>query len=144
MTKKIRKENKMAIKLPEKPVKGKIGHIRAAIRGIKDNIKAGKIDKENTIKFQKELEKKKEELANALQEANKLSGTRPPSSLGSKVKTGAGVTAAGGAGKVAYDVATKEFPDAPTYKKGGIVKKRANKSKTNSKSVAKKYFKGTF
>ena len=28
--------------------------------------------------------------------------------------------------------------------KGGIVKKRANKSKANSKSVAKKYFKGTF
>lgn len=38
----------------------------------------------------------------------------------------------------------KEKIRALNMNKGGIVKKRANKSKTNSKSIAKKYFKGTF
>tara|TARA_B100001094_G_C17527506_1_gene483062 strand:- start:51 stop:458 length:408 start_codon:yes stop_codon:yes gene_type:complete len=86
-----------------------------------------------------------QEKAKALQKIiNNPANLNAPSSLGSKVKIGTGLAGAGGAGKVIYDVATKEFPDAPTYKKGGIVKKRANKSKTNSKSVAKKYFKGTF
>jgi len=57
--------------------------------------------------------------------------------------TGAGLTkGAQMAGDAIGD--EKEKIRALNMNKGGIVKKRANKSKTNSKSVAKKYFKGTF
>ena len=125
-------------KKPKKPNKKNM--IRAIFDTLSKRRDKSKAYKEAVKKYNLDQEK-----ADALKKIiNNPANLNAPSSLGSKVKIGTGVAGLGGAGKVAYDVATKEFPDAPTYKKGGIVKKRANKSKTNSKSVAKKYFKGTF
>lgn len=145
-----------SITLPKKPKTGKVGYLTAIINTIKKNYKAGITDSKKTAKYQKDLAQKKEQLAAALEEASRMTNQKKMS-LGNKLKIGAGITTGGGAGKIVYDVANKDFP---TMNKGGVVKKKSYKnggvviidksgsshykSKGNSKAIAKKYFKGTF
>lgn len=80
---------------------------------------------------------------------NKLNIKVGPTKTGTAVKVGSGV-GLGLGGKKVYDDVSEEMGKSPQYlNKGGIVApkmggKPSHKAKKSSKSIAKKYFKGTF
>ena len=100
-----------------------------------------------------EYNKKINEVADKIKESpdlvSKVGGTGKGSGIGTKVKVGAGVAGGVGGAKVVSDV-SEEMGKKPQFlNKGGIVApqmggKPTHKSKKSSKSIAKKYFKGTF
>jgi len=135
---------------PTKPTKSNI------VKYIMGYFKKNKELKKKYADDVAEYNKKINEVADKIKESPDLvqkvtSGAGKGSGIGSKVKVGVGAAAGAGAVKLGTDVG-KEMEEARkrvNMNKGGIVAPRMGgkpsfKTKKNSKSIAKKYFKGTF
>jgi len=136
--------------LPEKPTK--TGFFKMIMDGIKKNKDELAKYKSDKADYDKKISDVAEKLKDSPDLVSKIGGgTKKGSGIGTKVGVGAGAAAGAGAVKLGTDVG-KEMEEARNrvnMNKGGIVApkmggKPSHKAKKNSKSIAKKYFKGTF
>jgi hypothetical protein len=134
---------------PKKPTK--MGIVNYIKNFFKENKKLKQKYKSDVDKYNKQIDEAAEKIKESPDLVSKVGGTGKGSGIGSKVKVGAGVAAGAGAVKLGTDVG-KEMEEARNrvnMNKGGIVApkmggKPSFKTKKSSKSIAKKYFKGTF
>jgi hypothetical protein len=134
--------------LPEKPTK--TGFFKMIMDGIKKNKDELAKYKSDKADYDKKISDVAEKLKDNPDLVSKIGGgTGKSSGIGTKVGLGAGAVGALGGAKFIKDV-SEEMGKKPQYlKKGGIVApkmggKPSHKAKKSSKSIAKKYFKGTF
>ena len=135
---------------PKKPTK--MGIVNYIKNFFKENKKLKEKYKADVDKYNKQINEAAEKIKESPDLVSKVGGgTGKGSGIGSKVKVGAGIAAGAGAVKLGTDVG-KEMEEARNrvnMNKGGIVApkmggKPSFKTKKSSKSIAKKYFKGTF
>ena len=134
---------------PKKPTK--MGIVNYIKNFFKENKKLKDKYKADVDKYNKQINEAAEKIKESPDLVSKVGGTGKGSGIGTKVKIGTGVAAGAGAVKLGTDVG-KEMEEARNrvnMNKGGIVApkmggKPSFKTKKSSKSIAKKYFKGTF
>ena len=135
---------------PKKPTK--MGIVNYIKNFFKENKKLKEKYKQDVDKYNKQIEEAAEKIKESPDLVSKVGGgTGKGSGIGTKLKVGAGAAAGAGAVKLGTDVG-KEMEEARNrvnMNKGGIVApkmggKPSHKAKKSSKSIAKKYFKGTF
>ena len=133
---------------PKKPTK--MGIVNYIKNFFKENKKLKDKYKKDVDNYNKQIEEAAEKIKESPDLVSKVGGgTGKGSGIGTKVGVGAGVAGGVGGAKIVSDV-SEEMGKKPQFlKKGGIVApkmggKPTHKSKKSSKSIAKKYFKGTF
>ena len=132
---------------PKKPTK--MGIVNYIKNFFKENKKLKDKYKKDVDNYNKQIEEAAEKIQESPDLVSKVGGTGKGSGIGTKVKVG-GALAAGAGGAKLYSDVSEEMGKKPQYlKKGGIVApkmggKPSHKAKKSSKSIAKKYFKGTF
>ena len=142
--------------LPEKPTK--LGFFKMILDGIKKNKDNLKKYKEDKAEYDKKISDVAEKLKNNPDVMSKITGegTKTGSKIGKTAKIlGGGAVATEGIGAAGFgkspilDPALEFAKNKLKLNKGGIVApkmggKPSHKAKKSSKSIAKKYFKGTF